>query len=183
MALQPPRSAFHRRLQEIELLREDVTTGFNSLPDSSDAIANVATQLQLAVGKLNALALSGDRIGKAIESLAPKSDDNGFVGDFFCKALTPAGQINARVSVGHLFANAYFSNLADIYKATSFKPGKASALLKQLTGANTGATTPPLPTLAECAALLKALNNIFGDYAPGTSPIDGGDTGQTTTAA
>lgn len=200
-----PRSILHQRLQMQALGTEKISRTSKKLlvqvKDFGEAAGNFATRISAATEAVGAktgelseqtkqmgIQVGGiktelEKISLAIGNLGTKPGDEVFVGYFFSKALTPAGQINTKDPVGVLFCNAGVGGLADIYKLTSFKPGSAQALLRQLVNANPNATTPPLPTLLECKALLQALRNIFGDYAPGAPPIDGGDTGPTTTAA
>jgi hypothetical protein len=182
----------HQRLAEIsaaDAVREKIELEVDRIVGPFGGFDTVNQKIEAEMDRLappnGILANVDTRLAEIKDAILQlqRNPETDFVGKFFLKALTPAGQICPVDEVGAIFQNAKFDCLTALHYAIGFKPSKDKQLHQQLKKCNDGTATPPLPTQAECKALLQALYNIFGDYAPGTPPINDGDSGQTTSAA
>jgi hypothetical protein len=197
-----PRSVFHQRLHLQAVGTEKISRTSEKLLDEAQHLGTVAETFggkiseatEKLVTKTGEIGVEAKQIGihiseiktelanigAAIGNLGTTVGDEVFVGDFFLKALMGAGPgaLSARDPVGKVFCTAGLHDLGCIHEITCFKTTKASAeqLFNKLAEAKL--LTPPTPTLGECKALLRALNNIFGEEPP--TP---GSAGPTTSAA
>lgn len=186
----PKRTTYliHQRLSDIadsQAVQDKIEVEVDRIAGSDGAFAGVNLKIESEMDRLvgpDGILVNLDtrlsEIRDAIVRTHPGGDAT-FVGNFFLKALMGVGPgaLSDRDPVGKVFCSVGLHDLGHIHVLTSFKTTKTSAqqLFNKL-------GEPKTPTLDECKALLRALNNIFGENAPGM-PATGGGAEPTTTAA